>query len=190
MSSPDRSPGTIKREETTMRKIIIAGFILAASTPALGDAVETIDPKSAVEFVLSTCLPAMDDLASVERLAQENKWFHLPTNPSSDSKYTTAHLRWRANGYFVTTWSFKGGNFPSCFIGIGPFKRVDRTGFFEAISAALELKPISNNMRSTLRQEMYEIVGERPLRLLFSSIDDGTMSGASIYMEPQNEQSH
>jgi hypothetical protein len=131
--------------------------------------------------VLSTCLPAMDDLASVERLAEQNKWFHLPSNPSSDSKYTTAHLRWRANGYFITTWTFKEGNVPSCFIGVAPYRRVNRDGFFEAVSAALELKPISENKSPTLRQEMYQIVG-RPLRLLFSSnVAEGTMSGASIY---------
>jgi hypothetical protein len=92
-------------------RMIGAAALTLAITPAWADATETVDPKSAVEFVLSICLPAMDDLSSVERLAQENKWFRLPTNPSSDSKYTTAHLRWRANGYFVTTWSFKGGTF-------------------------------------------------------------------------------
>jgi hypothetical protein len=112
------------------------------------------------------------------------RWFQLPSNPSSDSKYTTAHLRWRANGYFITTWTFKDGNVPSCFIGIAPYRRVNRDGFFEAVSAALELKPISENKFPTLRQEMYQIVG-RPLRLLFSSnVAEGTMSGASIYWSP------
>ena len=164
-----------------MHKIIdLAALTLTAITPALGDAIETVDPKAAVKFVLSVCLPAMDDVTNVERMAQENKWFHLPTNPSSDSKYTTVHLRWRANGYFVTTWSWKEGNLPSCFIGIRPFKKVDRNGFFDVISACLELKPVFDTTRSTLRQEMYEVARKRPLRLLFSSIEDGTMSGVSF----------
>jgi hypothetical protein len=96
-----------------MRKLIGTIVLTLAITPAWGDATETVDPKAAVEFVLSTCLPTMDDLANVERMARENNWFQLPTT-TFDSKYTTPHLRWRANGYTVITWSFKGGNFPSC----------------------------------------------------------------------------
>jgi len=171
------------REETNMRKIIAALAFAAIITPALGDAIETIDPKSAVEFVLSACLPAMDDLTSVERLAQENKWFHLPTT-AYESKYTTPHLKWRANGFFVTTWMFIKGNVPSCFVGLRPYKKVDRDGFFDAISASVQLKLISDRTLSTLRQETYEIIGERPLRLLFSSsTDDGIMFAASIYVD-------
>jgi hypothetical protein len=56
-----------------MRKIIsVAALTLAAITSAWGDATEAIDPKSAVEFVLSTCLPVMDDVASIDRMGQEN----------------------------------------------------------------------------------------------------------------------
>jgi hypothetical protein len=166
-----------------MHKLISAAALtLAAIIPAWGDATETVDPKSAVEFVLSTCLPAMDDLTSVERLAHENKWFHLPTT-AHDSKYTTPHLRWRANGFFVTTWMFKNGNVPSCFVGFRPYKKVDRDGFFHAISTSLELKLISDKMYSTLRQETYEIIGERLMKLLLSSINDGTVSAATIFID-------
>ena len=49
-----------------MRKVIglalAAAFALAASSSARSDAVAVIDPKLAAEFVLNTCLPAMDDL--------------------------------------------------------------------------------------------------------------------------------
>lgn len=76
---------------------IIAALTLAAITPAWGDVAEITDPKSAVDFVLSTCLPAMDNLANVEKMAAENNWFRLPT-VVFDSKYTTPHLRWRTNG--------------------------------------------------------------------------------------------
>jgi hypothetical protein len=162
-----------------MREIIAALAFAAIVTPAWGDATETTDPKAAVEFVLSTCLPAMDDVASVERLAQENKWFQLPTT-ALDSKVTSPHLGWRANGYTVRTWSFKPGDFPSCFISLRPFKKVDRDGFFEAISAVLELKPAT--LPTNTRQEMYEIVG-RPLRLLIGTIDDNVAS-TSIWRSP------
>lgn len=164
------------------RKIIGAAALTLAITPAWGDATETTDPWSAVDFVLSTCPPAMDDLANVEKMAAENNWFHLPTT-ALDSKYTTPHLRWRVNGYAVITWSFKGGNFASCFIGIRPYRRVDRDGFFETISAVVELKPISDRASSTNRQEIYEIVGGRPLRLLIGTID-GAVASTSIWSSP------
>jgi hypothetical protein len=120
-----------------MRKII-GGFAFAVIiTPAWGDAIETVTGSSAVEFVLSTCLSAMDDTANVERTAKENNWFHLPTT-AYDSQYTTPHLGWRAKGYAVRLWSFKPRNLPSCFIGIRPFKKVNRDEFFEALSASVK----------------------------------------------------
>ena len=59
---------------------LATAFALAASTPALADS------KSAAEFALKTCLPAMEDVAKVEVMARENNWFTFPprpvTNPS------------------------------------------------------------------------------------------------------------
>jgi hypothetical protein len=64
-----------------MRKVIglalAAAFALAASASARSDAVAVIDPKSAAEFVLNTCLPAMDDLQKVAVMVRENNWFPL-----------------------------------------------------------------------------------------------------------------
>jgi hypothetical protein len=161
------------------RKIIGAAAITLAITPAWGDDTETID---AVEFVLSTCLPAMSDIANIERMAEENNWFHLPTT-ALNSEYTTPHRRWRADDYTVITWSFKERNNPSCFVGMRPYKKVDRDGFVEAVSAALQLKPISNMLPPSGRQEMYEIVGDRPLKLLIGTIN-GTVVSTSIWWSP------
>jgi hypothetical protein len=81
-----------------MRKVIglalAAAFALAASASARSDAVAVIDPKSAAEFVLNTCLPAMDDLQKVEVMARENNWFPLPYVPSN-SNHVTSRSRWR-----------------------------------------------------------------------------------------------
>jgi len=171
-----------------MRKVIglalAAAFALAASASARSDAVAVIDPKSAAEFVLNTCLPAMDDLQKVEVMARENNWFPLPYVPSN-SNHVTSRSRWRANGFFVATWTWIDGNLPSCFVGLLPYKKTNRDGFFDAISASVELKLISDRTLPRLRQETYEIIGERPakLKLLFSSTDDDTVSGASIYMD-------
>ena len=189
-----------------MRKIVglalAAVFASAASIPARSDAVAVIDPKAAADFVLKTCLPAMDDLANVETMAQEKNWFRLPYIPSN-SKSVTSRSRWRANGFFIATRTWIDGNLPSCFVGLLPYKKVDRDGFFDAISASMELKVISDTTptitirdasgniipdRSSalrLRQETYEIMGGWPakrVRLLLSS-NDGTVSGALIHME-------
>ena len=180
--------GEVSQGYFTMHKIIYltlsAASVLAASTPARSDAVAVIDPKSAAEFVLKTCLPAMDDLANVEMMARENNWFPLPYIPSN-SRSVTSRSRWRANGFFVATWIWIDGNLPSCFVGLLPYKKTNRDGFFDAISASVELKLISDRTLPRLRQETYEIIGEWPakLKLLFSSTDDGTVSGASIYMD-------
>jgi hypothetical protein len=177
--------------EFHMRKIIsLAALTLAAITPALGDATETIDAKSAVEFVLSTCLPAMDDVANLEAMAREKNWFPLPRVPSN-SPHVTQRLRWRVNGFFVATWVWNEGSLPSCFVGLQPYKKVNRDEFFAEISASLELKSISDRtLQQRFRQETYAIVGDRSLKLLFSSTGDGSVSGASIYMEPRSEQAH
>src|SRR3984957_7955610 len=101
-----------------MRKIVglslAAVFVSAASIPARSDEVAVIDPKAAAEFVLKTCLPAMDDLANVEMMAREHNWFPLPYIPSN-SKSVTSRSRWRVNGFFVATWIWIDGNLPSCF---------------------------------------------------------------------------
>jgi hypothetical protein len=179
-----------------MRKVVglalVAVCTSAASMPARSDAVAVIDPKAAVEFVLTTCFPAMDDLANVETMAQEKHWFRLPYIPST-SKSVTSRSRWRADGFFIATWSWIDGNLPSCFVGLLPYKKVDRDGFFGAISASMELKVISDRALARLRQETYEILGrwpEKRVRLLVSSTDDGTVSGASIYMEAAGDAPH
>ena len=184
--------------------VLAAVFASVASISARSDAVAVIDPKAAVEFVLKTCLSAMEGLANVEAIAQENKWFRLPNIPSN-SKLVTSRSRWRANGFFVATWSWIDRNLPNCFVGLLPYNKVDRDGFFDTISASVELKVISDTTPTItnrdasgnvisdralssalrLRQETYEIMGGWPakrVRLLLSS-HDGTMSGALIYME-------
>jgi hypothetical protein len=179
-----------------MRKILgvalAAVFASAASIPARSDAVAVLDPKAAAEFVLKTCLPAMDDLANVETMAQEKNWFRLPYIPSN-SKSVTSRSRWRANGFFIATWIWIDGNLPSCFVGLLPYKKVDRDGFFDAISASVELKVVSDRVLPRLRQETYEIIGGWPakrVRLLLSSTNDGTVSGASIYMDTVGDAPH
>ena len=86
-----------------MRKIIplaLAAVFASAACISARSAVAVIDPKGAAEFVLKTCLPAMDDLANVETMARERNWFRLPYIPSS-SKSVGSISRWMANGFWA-----------------------------------------------------------------------------------------
>ena len=72
----------------------------------------------------------------------------------------------------------------NCFVGLLPYNKTNRDGFFDVISASVELKIISDRALPRLRQETYEIVSARPARLkllLSSTTDNGTVSGAAIY---------
>jgi hypothetical protein len=188
--SPTREMRSRAWEETMARLLrslaVISVAIVAAITPALGDATETVDPNSAADFVLSVCLPVMDDVTNVERTVQESNWFHLPTVPSN-SPHVTPGSKWRANGFLIATWVWNDGSLPSCFVGLRPYKKVDRDRFFDAIFVSLKLKLISDNtLQQRFRQETYEIIGERPLKLLFGSDNnDGTVSSAGVYMDEQ-----
>lgn len=92
----------LRRDSSLMRKIIglalTAAAALAASLPALADS------KSAAEFVLKTCLPAMDDLSKVEVMAQEGNWLTFPSRPATDPKMFASKSAWRVNKLHVSTW--------------------------------------------------------------------------------------
>jgi hypothetical protein len=169
-----------------MRKIIAALALTSITAPAWADATETVDPKSAVDFVLSTCLPAMDDVTHVEKIARENNWFQLPTT-ALDSKYTTPHSRWITNGIMVITWMFKSGNVPNCFVGFFPYKNVNRDKFLETVSTSLELKLTSEILgEKGYRSQTYHIVG-KGLLFMFTSRDNDALSVA-IWKDVEDKQ--
>jgi hypothetical protein len=72
----------------------------------------------------------MDDLVNVEKRAQENNWFQLPTT-AYGSNATTPHLRWRASGYAVNIWSFKPSNLPAASSGFVPIKMLIAMNFLK-----------------------------------------------------------
>jgi|ERR1700730_7857530 hypothetical protein len=168
-----------------MRKIIdlavAAAFVMAANT-TVQSAATFADPRSAAEFMLKTCLPAMEDLAEVEVMARENSWFTLPPNPAVNPKFTVSKSSWRANGYFVSTWIQVNGNVPHCVVG-PPHKAINRDEFFNAISAAVELKLVSDRTFSPVRIETYEISDEGPskLRVDIATTLDGAISAIMFY---------
>jgi len=164
---------------------VAAVVALSASVPALADS------KEAAEFVLKTCLPAMDDLSKVEAMARQGNWFALPPNPAIDRNSIAPGSGWRANKFVVRTWTWikDGAHDPTCFVALLGDPTIDRDEFFNAISAAVELKripdetdPRSGGAQQRLRIETYDIKGDGPSRVQFkmSVLSDGTVSSAMI----------
>jgi hypothetical protein len=59
---------------------------MAASAPVLG---ADFEPNAAVDFMLSSCLSAMADLANLERIGREKGWFSIQQPPPSNSIIVT-----------------------------------------------------------------------------------------------------
>jgi hypothetical protein len=90
---------------------LAAGVTLATTISAVADS------KSAAEFVLKTCLPAMEDIETVGNVARERNWFVLPSNPVANPRLFKSHTHWVAARYSITTWiNEETGNSPHCLI--------------------------------------------------------------------------
>jgi hypothetical protein len=143
------------------------------------------DARSVADFVLTTCLSAVADPAAIDVMAREHGWVRAPSVPGRG--VPVRQPRWRVDGFFVTMWTPGDGSgnpdVPACFVLIRPSRLVKRDAFFDAISAALDLRPYKDTTYSNLRQEMYEIVGTKRKLILSSINEDGTMFGASIFTD-------
>jgi hypothetical protein len=137
------------------------------------------DGKSVADFFLTTCLSAVSDSASIERMASEKGWAKLSPPPASNRS------RWIVDGFFVTVFTTSGDAYgpdvPACVVGIRPPLKVKRDEFFDAISASLELKLLNEKTIQNFHHETYDIVGtKRRLRFL-ANYEDGAVATASIY---------
>jgi hypothetical protein len=167
-----------------MRKIIdlalAAAATVAASAPAFADS------KSSAEFMLTTCLAAMDELAKVEVIAQENNWTtKTPANGAAMSKFVKSVSIWEVMqgedkftvAILVTQ---MGENIPPrtvCSV-LFPSKNVKREEFFNWISASVEL----TFRFSRHGGELYELKSDRTNKLMLAiqSQSDGTVTGAVL----------
>jgi hypothetical protein len=167
-----------------MRSIITIMLVMISAAAFAQE--RPVDGKSAGKFFLATCIPAVDDPASVERMASENGWTKLP-QPRAPDGVRLPRSAWRIDGFFVRTWAPGDGSgnpdVPACFMFIRPASNIKLDEFVDAISASLQLKHFKvetrNEPRLRLRQETYEIIGTKR-RVVFSSNDDGsTITGAT-----------
>jgi hypothetical protein len=167
-----------------MRKIMGAAALSLAITPAL--AASELDPKAAADFVLSTCLPAVEDLAKVEKIAQEKGWKRLP-DVLPPSELVKPRANWKTSEFsvLITDYVFPDkGTYRYCFVGFLP-NRLARNGVFEAISDNIELTLDLDKGygQSHFRFEVYNIAGQN-LKLNVMS-RDGFVHGVGIGSGPQ-----
>jgi hypothetical protein len=173
-------------EDTLMRKITVlavsGAFVLVASTSAFADS------KSAAEFLLKTCLPAMDDLSNVEVMARDGNWIpRTPLNGAALSRFMKSNSMWDVaqdeDKFNVNVWISHLGelDFNVCFVSFFS-KDANRDEFFNILSASLELIFTSDTRFPQMRGETYEIKNDRPKRLVLfiQSQLDGSVTMSSI----------
>jgi hypothetical protein len=128
--------------------------ILGPNSSALADA------RSAAEFVLKICLPAMDDLSNVERMALENNWTRSP--PANLGTLRTRNSRWDVtqgeDRFSVQVWTQLVQDFHVCFVSF-PNNNVNRGEFLTFIDASVHLTLISDTWfaQTKMRSERYDI---------------------------------
>jgi hypothetical protein len=176
-----------------MRKIIVLVALLVASTSAFADS------KSVAEFLLKTCLPAMDDLSNVEAMAQEGNWTPkpLPGFLVANNRFQTSRSMWDVrrdeDKFTVHVWISHLGqqDYNICFVSflsndLDRSENVDREELLTFIAASVQLTLISDTRfaQTNMRSETYEINNDRitrdrakPVRSLITS-----QSGAKVDM--------
>jgi hypothetical protein len=187
-------PSTVKefrkalwRRIPPMRKFTILAvsgtFVLAADTFALADS------KSAADFLIETCLPAMDNVSKVEAMAREGNWTPKPDlNPPS--QFRTSNSRWEVTkgeekfSVFVWINHLAQQDYNICFVNFLS-KNVNREEFLRFVTASLELTLISDTRMVEIQKlnELYRIKSDRsnPIQLgIVSKIADGSVEFSSI----------
>jgi hypothetical protein len=168
-----------------MRKIVCMALVatlgLAPNAPALGDS------KSAAEFVLKTCLPAMDDLSKVEVMARENNWTPKSLPSRLSDRFQKSMSLWDvAQGedrFSVTVWisPILQQDRNMCFVRFLS-DNVSREEFLSFMSASVQLTLISDTrfVQIQKRSERYEIKSAKMLELDIQSQPEGNVMVASI----------
>jgi hypothetical protein len=174
-----------------MHKITIlavsGALVLAATTSALADS------KSAAEFLLKTCLPAMDNVSNVEAMAQEGNWTPKPDSPPT--QFRTSNSNWEVikdeKKFSVNVWisHFAQQDYNICFVNFLS-NNVNREEFLEFITTSLELTLFSDTRLAEIqmRWEQYRIKSDRPNAIqlgIQSQIADGSVKTSSITEMPR-----
>jgi hypothetical protein len=167
--------------------VVSGPLVLTANTSTLADS------KSAAEFLLRTCLPAMDNVSSVGTMAQEGNWTPKPDSPPT--QFRTSNSRWEVikdeEKFSVNVWisHFAQQDYNICFVNFLS-NNVNREEFLEFITTSLELTLFSDTRLAEIqmRWEQYRIKSDRPNAIQFgiqSQIADGSVKTSSITEMPR-----
>jgi hypothetical protein len=141
-----------------MLKVI--GLAIAFTSILVPNSSALADARSAAEFVLKICLPAMDDLSNVESLAQENNWTKTP--PVNLGRLRMRNSRWEVtqgdDRFSVQVWTQLAQDFHVCFVSF-PNGNVNREEILTFIAASVQLTLISDTWfaQTKMRSESYDI---------------------------------
>ena len=167
-----------------MRTIAVLA-VLTASTSAFADS------RTAAEFFLKTCLPAMDDLPNIEIMAREDNWTVKRAPPSllADNRFRSSRSIWDVTKseekFSVDAWINHVGqqDYNVCFVRFLS-GNVNREEFLSAITASLELTLFSDTRfaQPPSRNEYYDIKSDRPnpIQLGIISQPDSSVTVSSI----------
>jgi hypothetical protein len=164
-------------------------FVLVLTAAALG-APALADSKSAAQFMLATCLAAMDNVGKVEVMARENNWTPKPLSQSPEAnKFRKSRSLWDvAQGedkFIVNIWinHLADQDLNVCFVHFLN-ANVNRDEFLSFIAASVQLTLFSDTRFAQIQMhsESYEIKSNHPkvLELGIQSRSDGNMMVASM----------
>jgi hypothetical protein len=172
------------------------GWVLAR---ALGGALllAAIQPAPALAagetlaaLLATTCLPAIDDLSTVDSLAKRRHWTPLSgrSGPAAQGRFQQKSV-WRAteDGETFIVLTGTGTNSAGlsgnlCMVMLPPRQDVTHSAFFAAISKLLELRTLRDVNTPQGRMIIYEVQNSRPKRVALQVISkpDGSLVQASM----------
>jgi hypothetical protein len=187
------------------KNLLLGAFLPAALLcPLIGSVPALANSTTAAEFTIATCRGAMDDLAKVDAIAQEKNWTAAPGDlAAAQNNLIKIRSAWKVtqgeDQFLVATGlSQVGGTVGTgnlcmvVFPGFPPGMKVQRDAFYNAMAAAMELKPMANMTLPQGRMEMFEIKSSGPGKQILQliSLNDGdiVMSGMLSMNVPASPQ--
>jgi hypothetical protein len=151
---------------------------LISASPALAA------PDNPADFLLATCLGAINDLSKVNVMARENNWQAMPAGDAKGA--WTVTLNGEQIG--LVTGAKPSPHGPTGVCGMTyPSKTLNRDAFFSKIFTSLQLKTFADMSFAQGRMEMYEISsdGRTKIVLQIGSTPDGVVTLTSIVAMPE-----
>jgi hypothetical protein len=184
-----RDPAIVEVAMSIRKQKLLAGALLSGAFlwPFIG-APAFANPTTAAEFTVATCRGAMDDLAKVEAMAEEQHWTTTSEGfAGAQNDRVTLRSAWTVtqgdDKFIVATGNSQigAGTGNVCMV-MFPGVKLQRNEFYNVISAAMELKAIGTMTMQQGRMEIFEIKNDGRANLIFqlTSLNDGNVVMAGL----------